>query len=288
MASSDGSSAIDPPGQRHVKLLQRVHEFSGDPDDEVGITFHRSVVVFERDDGIYVARIPEAIPLEGPFNLEGVTGVRVNLESVFPIFNSVNSDDFTSVAEPSLQNLYRKLPSLIEYEDKPYTDAVENTDSVEKKLMVREAQIYELLKKSPHDNVVMYYGCKVQNKRIVGFYLEKLEETLRQRLDRLGSNFDIDQCLRGTREGIRHIYSLGLCHNDLNPANIMFRKDSTPVIIDFDSSQPQGEKLALVVGTEGWYDPERELSAPQNDIDAFHQIKKHICSAVSTVKKNSS
>ena len=44
-------------------------------------------------------------------------------------------------------------------------------------------------------------------------------------------------------KGIRHLHSLGLVHNDINPANIMLDNNGTAVLIDFDSCRRVGESL---------------------------------------------
>jgi len=45
---------------------------------------------------------------------------------------------------------------------------------------------------------------------------------------------DYSSILAGIESGIRHLHSLGLVHNDINPRNIMMDHDKA-VIIDFGS-----------------------------------------------------
>ncbi|KAG6245556.1 hypothetical protein E4U23_005282 [Claviceps purpurea] len=60
--------------------------------------------------------------------------------------------------------------------------------------------------------------------------------TLRERLRMNEStSFDKDLCLEGIERDVRHLHSLGIVHNDISPANIMFDELDRPVIIDFDS-----------------------------------------------------
>ena len=42
---------------------------------------------------------------------------------------------------------------------------------------------------------------------------------------------------------IKHLHSLGLVHNDINPANIMLDQEGTLILIDFDSCRNIGESL---------------------------------------------
>lgn len=61
----------------------------------------------------------------------------------------------------------------------------------------------------------------------------------------MATPFDKDLCLQGIESGIRHMHSLGLVHNDINPSNIMIDSADRPVIIDFDSCKQEGEKLGV-------------------------------------------
>ncbi len=81
--------------------------------------------------------------------------------------------------------------------------------------------------------------------------------------------------MKGIRAGIAHIHGLGFAHNDLNPTNIMFGDDDTPVIIDFDSCRAQGEKLNKG-GTPGWDEGYIDTSAKENDFIAIELIRKYL------------
>lgn len=50
------------------------------------------------------------------------------------------------------------------------------------------------------------------------------------------------------------MHTLGYGHNDINPRNILFDKNGTAVLIDFDSCCPLGEKLGTKSGIFGFYD----------------------------------
>lgn len=98
----------------------------------------------------------------------------------------------------------------------------------------------ETLNEYQHPNIVAYQGYIERNRQLRGPCLEKCFETLHEGLRRLGTQFDIDECLEGIQRGLEFIHCAGYAHNDINPANIMFRKDRAPVIIDFDSSASIG------------------------------------------------
>ena len=252
-------------------LIQRVHEFEGNED--TGMVLSCSVVVYEVGDELYIARLPYEISLVGPLELEALAGIKINMELVFPLFDP---NRFTSIdpTEPFSASLYCKRPRLVDYDEKDYADT--NTgEGIDAKLMIREAEVYEKLERFPHEHIVKYFGCKVRHGRIVGLYIEKLQDTLYERLERSTANFDLKECVEGVRKGILHLHQLGLCHNDLNPSNIMFREDDTPVIIDFDSCQRLGETLTLKLGTDGWSDFRRDISTVENDMRALVEIEKY-------------
>ncbi|TLD36618.1 Calcium/calmodulin-dependent protein kinase-like [Venturia nashicola] len=128
---------------------------------------------------------------------------------------------------PIPPNCYTKRPRLISYDrllssDKPHQIA----DRV-----LKECEIYEILKHHPHPNIAEYLGYEGCNSLITGIYLKKISKhswkgrTLK----------DPDKVLQGIEKGIRHLHRLNLVHNDLTPSNIMLFDDDTPVITDFDS-----------------------------------------------------
>jgi serine/threonine protein kinase len=55
--------------------------------------------------------------------------------------------------------------------------------------------------------------------------------------------------MRDIRAGARHLHSLGLAHNDLNPTNIAVDGDDDPILLDFGSCRRFGEHLSG--GTNG-------------------------------------
>lgn len=82
-----------------------------------------------------------------------------------------------------------------------------------------------------------------------------------------GRNFSfVLVCLAG--EPCRH-----RDHIHINPANIMMDGEQ-PVIIDFDSTRPIGEKLGDKGGTFEWELEGAELSAPENDLYGLDRIRE--------------
>jgi serine/threonine protein kinase len=77
--------------------------------------------------------------------------------------------------------------------------------------------------------------------------------------------------LLGIDRGLRHMHSLGLVHNDVNPSNVMLSDEA--IIIDFDSCLPVGSLLATAKRTPEWHDSRVWISTPGNDHRALQEMK---------------
>ncbi|KAJ5739768.1 hypothetical protein N7533_012552 [Penicillium manginii] len=140
---------------------------------------------------------------------------------------------FTLAPDPLPPNTYIKKPSILHYSD---THASLDLG----RHILTEIEACEVLRKSPHPNVA----------RILAVLLRTYFMTLSQRM-REAATFDKSLCLRGIEDGVRHMHSLGLVHNDLNPSNIMM-DGNRPVVINFDSCKREGDRLGLKGGTFDW------------------------------------
>ncbi|KAG6111891.1 hypothetical protein E4U13_004543 [Claviceps humidiphila] len=101
-------------------------------------------------------------------------------------------------------------------------------------LTAHEIEAFELLRQHPHPNIVEYRGCVVSDGRIFGICLAKLEMSLYKRMQD-STPFDKFLIYEGIERGIRHLHSLGIVHNDINPETIMLDKLDRPVIIGLDN-----------------------------------------------------
>ncbi|KAH6888501.1 hypothetical protein B0T10DRAFT_488301 [Thelonectria olida] len=79
----------------------------------------------------------------------------------------------------------------------------------------------------------------------------------------------------GIEAGIRHLYQLGLIHRDINPTNIIMDGD-TPVIIDFDSCVPVGEKLGEKTATPDWQPKEGNFTTAERNFYGLKKLKDFI------------
>jgi Protein kinase domain len=197
----------------------------------------------------------------------------IPLAQLYPIF----PQHFTRAPEPLPPNSHVKKPRLISYDPSHPTELPDG--------IFHEATIWETLVQSPHPNIIKYYGCQVEDGRITGLCFAKQHDSLMSRVNpgchgkRLFPSHerplkDIKAFLEGIEKGLKHIHVLGLVHNDINPANIMFatKDDEIPIIIDFDTCWPIGHSMQGVPRTPEWHDENALISLPQNDLDALHEI----------------
>jgi len=72
---------------------------------------------------------------------------------------------------------------------------------------------------------------------------------------------------------IAHLHALGLAHNDVNPRNILVNSSGLPVLADFDSCRPVGEKLTFSRGTKGWIDETESYTTSETRHDIYGMEK---------------
>ncbi|KAI1188008.1 kinase-like domain-containing protein [Nemania serpens] len=143
-------------------------------------------------------------------------------------------------------------------------------------VLIEEARIYEKLRLHPHKNIVQYHGCMAENGMFHAICLDRYPATLQEREENL-SEAEKKRIVQEIRDGVAHLHSIGLVHNDLNPRNIMIAEDGTAVIIDFDSCRPTGERMGPKGATPGWdLSTPGEYATPQNDLHNLDQIEQSL------------
>ncbi|KAE8357034.1 kinase-like protein [Aspergillus coremiiformis] len=155
-------------------------------------------------------------------------------------------------------------------------------------LILNEVAVCEILRENPHPNIASYYGCEETRGLVSGLCFKRYVSTLLQKVNpqylskehfRSSKREHVDAAARGSLDGIlkgiKHLHSLGLVHNDINPANIMFDERDTPVLVDFDSCRKIGESLhdPKTKRTHEWHDPRVETALEKNDLDAFEELR---------------
>ncbi|KAL7907456.1 kinase-like domain-containing protein [Trichoderma velutinum] len=166
-------------------------------------------------------------------------------EEIYPVFTVTS---LTAVADDS-SGRYVKRIACADYED------VKGTTFLAR-LMLQEVHTMEILAQNPHPNIVGYYGCQVKRDRVTGLVLETLSlkhnlEFAAQRPELFKDVVDKNRIMSGLRAAVGLQYSIGLAHNDINPANIMIGVGGEPKLIDFGSCQPIGLHL-ISCGTPRW------------------------------------
>lgn len=183
---------------------------------------------------------------------------------------------FTRAPEPLPYDSYVKKPRLISYDKGPPNHIADS--------FLAEVEVCEFLKRHPHPNIATYLGCQVSDGRIIGICFTKYDRTLMQTVNPghhmkrklrsiRQSSEDYSYILEGVENGIRHLHSLGIVHNDINPNNIMQYND-IGVIIDFESCRRQGKGLEGVGRTYEWHDEAVQVSIPENDFKALEEIRR--------------
>lgn len=173
--------------------------------------------------------------------------------------------------------IYIKRPSLLAYVD----------GNLEPQI-TREIEMCELLRRHPHPNIAMYFGCDATDGRVSGLCFKRYPSTLLEAVNPRGLGKEgflasgrelvtdeLRKSLDGVMAGMKHLHSLGIVHNDINPANIMLDAGGTLVLIDFGSSRHIGESLGGTGAkrTYHWHDPGVEVALEKNDLDAFRELQ---------------
>lgn len=236
--------------------------------------YAKTLVVYEFENNFYHA-ISNARMTEIKMD-ELINAVLIPVTAYCPPFPS----NFTRAPDPLPINCFVKRPKLLSY-DRIYHNC--NSMQIHERVL-REAETCESLRLHPHSNVAQYLGCQVRDDRIVGICFTKYGDSLMRRVNpnsRMKRAFQYserplknrDDFLKGIEQGILHLHNLGLIHNDINPANILFDSDDTPVIIDFDSCRSVGQSLQGIGRTYEWNDESVQTSVPSNDLDALKEIQ---------------
>ncbi|KAI3319724.1 kinase-like domain-containing protein [Xylariaceae sp. AK1471] len=196
---------------------------------------------------------------------------RVSDEEIYP---QVPADMQLTIAPADLDdsNAFLKRPGLNCYESMKGTNYVP-------KSVLDETTIMELVSKTPHPNIIRYYGCHVKRGRITGLVLELLDQTLAQfKSDGRLQSLDNDGFISALQSAVDYLHFLGLAHNDISPDNIMV-KDGMPILIDFGSCAPVGQRLQSL-GTHGWYEELFFTSQLKHDVYSMGKLSEWLASNI--------
>ena len=118
----------------------------------------------------------------------------------------------------------------------------------------------------------------VEEGRITGLCPTKYGQVLKERARDTLQPLNKKHCLQGIEAVIRHFNSLGLVHDYINSANIMFLDDDTPIIIDFDSCCKEGEGRGMKGAAYNSTDEKYGFVRPVRKVDfsGLRQIRQYL------------
>lgn len=128
------------------------------------------------------------------------------------------------------------------------------------KRFLREAQT---LSKLIHPNIITVYDVG-QTGDTYYIVMEYLQESLKERIKtyRKGSPNEVLLLIKQVAGALYYAHQIGFIHRDIKPDNIMFRKDGTPVVVDFGiaravHSSTKLTRTGMSVGTPSYISPEQ-------------------------------
>ncbi|OBT43223.1 hypothetical protein VE00_06401 [Pseudogymnoascus sp. WSF 3629] len=210
---------------------------------KAGYEFNCTRIFREHGNRISFATVPQR---EHEVDLELLGDVvfqNIPAHHIWPLYTK----DLTifSNPDPAPDSVYIKRPRL---------DAYDST-AMYAELMLQEAHVCQILKQDPHENILRYLGCLVDNGRIVGLAFEKCDLTLRQLVE--GQHDSVDsrsyrkaiaaEAIKATIAGLEHLRKQDFVHGDLTVDNLMSKKGIWK-IIDFDSCRKRGDPLSIKKG----------------------------------------
>ncbi|KAI0838412.1 kinase-like protein [Hypoxylon sp. FL0890] len=199
-------------------------------------------------------------------------------EDIYPLLSESGSllcaapDSINLVPANELKGVFIKRPPIKDYDWYEEEDCVFIIPAT---LLEEAAALQHISQHEQHPNLIKFHGCRVRRGRITGLMLDRYEHDLREFL-RAGNTIDKERFLNGLESAIRHLHSLGLAHNDINPGNIMVNEASgEPVLVDFGSCHKIGAELTASRGTPGWTEDgdDYTTSKESHDISALDKIR---------------
>ncbi|KAJ6032494.1 serine/threonine protein kinase [Penicillium herquei] len=176
-------------------------------------------------------------------------------------FISPEEGSFHAVDDPLPSNIYLKRPRLLVYDDYKEQDAVDIIPA----LLLEEAKTLEILSKNPHPGIIKGF--------ITALALERHPSDLKGYIKNQKGLLNEEDFMGALESAIKHLHSLGFAHNDINTANVLVDKERMPILADFNSCKPIGEKLTYSQGTLGWTDEDDEWDVSETHHDLFGMEK---------------
>ncbi|KAG6107325.1 hypothetical protein E4U13_007026 [Claviceps humidiphila] len=224
-------------------------------DGDVEFRFTKIIIRGPNRD-FYYAITEDRVRIPITIDLDKLNKIPIDTDTIWPRYSA----RLLQAPSPVPQDSYLKETDLYSYEECP--KGMEAQETPLSDLVLHEIEAYELLS-SEKASASQY--CRIPRLR------RELKDS---------TPFDKDLLLEGIDRGIRHLHSLGIVHNDINPTNIMFDELDRPVIIDFDSWGREGQKLerGMKKGTLAWSinGLPYEYALFRNDVFGLSRLKEFI------------
>ncbi|OTA53885.1 kinase-like protein [Hypoxylon sp. EC38] len=238
---------------------------------------YTSFTYFDANDHAYFGQVQKP---KLKMSLEDVSSALTLIpdEEIYPLlpesepFLSVAPENLNLAPATELKGVYIKRPPIKDYDWYKEEDCVFIIPAT---LLEEAIALQHISQHDQHPNIVKFHGCRVRRGRITGLMLDRYESDLREFLKE-GKTVNKERFLNGLDSAIRHLHSLGLAHNDINPGNIMVNEISgEPVLVDFGSCHKIGAKLTASRGTPGWTEEgdDYTTSKESHDISALDKIR---------------
>ncbi|KAK4497920.1 hypothetical protein PRZ48_010575 [Zasmidium cellare] len=183
-------------------------------------------------------------------------------ENVFPKI----PEGFTIAPPFDIAEHYLKAPQFTYEDSKPGNTFVAD-------VLLSEATVLERLKQHPHPSIAQYFGAVTKGDRITHLCLKRCYCNLTEYFAVGLSVAERERLLMEIREGIEHLHSLGLAHNDVNPDNVCVDAFGHAILVDFDSCLAFGEPLLKGQTGRVLDDEKRPISARENDLNGLADIE---------------
>jgi serine/threonine protein kinase len=251
-----------------VTSLQDLDLLCEASDVETHDVLYTTFAVIDADDVIYFGQLDAP---SGEISYEQFTSAlsRIPDEEIYPELPP--DEQLTMAPEGLAPDFYIKRPKLTAYEDHKEQDVLSGM----REAMLEEAHALQIVSQHPHPNIIRYHGCRVQRGRVTGLVLDRYNTRLKEYLRNDVGTIDKESFMAALESAVSHLHSIGLAHNDINPANIMVNDAGMPVLIDFGSSHKIGEKMTTCRGTPGWIDEEDDytMSLESHDTCGLGKIR---------------
>ncbi|ERF73559.1 hypothetical protein EPUS_09500 [Endocarpon pusillum Z07020] len=190
-------------------------------------------------------------------------------------------EGLTIAPDPLPEGTYVKQPRYCEY-DPNYPELLPDT-------IISEARNNELLLSNPHPNIAKYHGCQVKDGYITGLCFDNYRPlSLVVDPDHKGKLLfdadmrplkDLNLYLQGIRDGIKHLHSLGMAHNNLALHSVGIRpgsNDDMAIIAELEMCQRFNTPIERDSRVEDWSDLTINASLPSNDTDAIEELERYL------------